>query len=771
MVSRELFKTEVPKLFPLTIEYDSFWKREIQRCIEGYWVSGKWMPGKLYFYINYAIIKLNKPGSKVKTYGHPWLRDIEWEVFYNWEEARGFSGFEGDATFTCHREVLDTETSDEDLIALHCLDEDGNVDPVAYSNLFTTSGKRKTYMSAREYLRTEHYANLGRPLYYNQAQNFIMLGARGYGKSYTVAGIVTHEFLFDGKQSFASLSEMSSSISVVGAGDSKYSSETLSKVKVMLDMLPGDVQIGDRYFPSPLRKQFKGSFSPGSEITATYSKKYDGEWKDAGTMSAVKHRTFRDNAFAVNGMRIGVLIFEEIGMFNNLKASYVASVETQRDGAVKFGSMFLIGTGGDMDGGGTLDAYEMFYNPEAFDAMTFEDTWEFRGKIGFFIPAYLGLNQFKKEGITDEAKALKYLMGFREKLAKGKATTSLEGEIINRPIKPSEIFLVKHGNVFPVLELQDRLSTLTNYENINRNRLVVDLYYSQAAGSVNGVNYSVDVEGLKLPLDTFPLKSDISNREGAICIYELPEVDENGKVPEDLYIIGHDPYRTDSPTGPSLATIFVLKTKKYATKYGHDEIVAVYRGRPYNGRNVVNDILLKLSLFYGNAKVFFENEVGNVKEYFEKKKKLHLLATQPTTILSKKAGHATKNSHTVYGYPMSNRKFKMEGIHYLRDWLLEERGENADGKIIRNLDRLTDKALIQELISFNLDGNFDSVMGFMGCIFGMEEHYNKFEEQITQEKSTIDLSMEFLSNRPLFKTQQDNLERGRTTGFNLFSDV
>lgn len=1098
MVNREYFKTEIPKLYPLTIEYDTFWSREIQRCIEGYWVSGTWMPGKLYFYINYVTIKLNIPGSKVKTYGHPWLRDIEWEVFYNWEEARGFSGFEDDPTFTCNVNVLDKELTNEELISEYCLDEKGAVDPVKYSNLFTTAGKRKEYMEAREYMRLEHYGNLGRPLYYNQSQNFIMLGARGYGKdlqkdtklyledreipikdvqigdkifnhlgdlvevtnkfkftdqvqyeleladgrkissglghkwevwerkknkgfipsvkelkdiildynkgsrgdsryfirltkpvkysykdvkidpytlgailgdggitqrvtfttedkeilnyfklpegnlivnnkekfsyaivgkdkginpltehlrsynlfgkksdekfipndylygsidqrlellrglmdtdgsiskkgqielslsnevminqvkklceslgircsiskrktthkdsyrlniitsepifklkrkldrinttpssyantnrkyvairnivkkevedsycisvdgpdnlflaegyipthnSYTVAGLIAHEFIFDGRASYAELNLKTSATVVMGAGDSKYSSETLSKVKVIMDMLPGDIQVGNKYFPSPLRKQYKGSFDTGSEIVSVYKVKQDGEWRDLGTSSTIKHRTFRDNAFAANGIRSSILVFEEIGMFNNLKASYVASVETQRDGKDKFGSMFMIGTGGDMNGGGTLDAYEMFYNPTSYDALTFEDTWEFRGKIGFFIPAYLGLNQFKNEnGYTDESKALKYLIQVREKLGKGKASTALEGEIINRPVKPSEIFLVKHGNMFPIMELQDRLSTLRNYKDIDYNRIVVDLFYSNKNSAINGIGYKVDVEGLLTPIEVFPYK-DTGSREGAVVIYELPETDGEGKVPEDLYIIGHDPYRTDSPTGPSLATIFVLKTKKYATKYGHDEIVAVYRGRPYNGRNVVNEILLKLSLFYGNAKVFFENEVGNVKEYFEKKKKLHLLATQPTTILTKRATQQTKQTQTVYGYPMSNRKFKMEGVQYLRDWLLDVRGE-INGVEVRNLDKINDQALLQELISFNLDGNFDSVMGFMGCIFGMEEHYNKFEESLSNVRTTIDDSMDFFANHSMFRTN-NHLPNGGHNG-------
>ena len=48
------------------------------------------------------------------------------------------------------------------------------------------------------------------------------------------------------------------------------------------------------------------------------------------------------------------MLFEEVGMFPNIKDSYNASVECQRDGAWKFGSMMFLGTGGDMQGGGCL---------------------------------------------------------------------------------------------------------------------------------------------------------------------------------------------------------------------------------------------------------------------------------------------------------------------------------------------------------------------------------------------------------------------------------
>jgi len=92
-------------------------------------------------------------------------------------------------------------------------------------------------------------------------------------------------------------------------------------------------------------------------------------------------------------------------------------------------------------------------------------------------------------------------------------------------------------------------------------------------------------------------------------------------------------------------------------------------------------------MLYGNAKIYFENSVGNVKEYFEKHKRLDLLAKRPTTIFTKKASYSTGTPTNEYGYPMSNRYFKLDGLQYLRTWLLEARGQDTTG-VMRNIDRI-----------------------------------------------------------------------------------
>jgi len=239
----------------------------------------------------------------------------------------------------------------------------------------------------------------------------------------------------------------------------------------------------------------------------------------------------------------------------------------------------------------------------------------------------------------------------------------------------------------------------------------------------------------------------------------MPVTTADGSVAPGSYIIGHDPYASDDPNGESLSATYVIKTKKFWKEIGYDEIVAVYVGRPYEGRHVVNENLLKLSMFYGNAKVYFENVRGNVKEYFEKMKRLDLLAKQPRTVFNKKASHRTTPSIT-YGFPMSNRQMKLDGCQYIRDWLLEEReSAGEDGAVIRNLDRIWDRGLLQELIAFNLDENFDRVMGFMGCIIGVNETYNQYKNRIEKEAIGLedDLDLSFLlSNKMIGDAQSQD---------------
>ena len=53
--------------------------------------------------------------------------------------------------------------------------------------------------------------------------------------------------------------------------------------------------------------------------------------------------------------------------------------------------------------------------------------------------------------------------------------------------------------------------------------------------------------------------------------------------------------------------------------------------------------------------------------------------------MAKKASHMQAPT-LEYGYPMASREMKIEASQYIRDWLLEERSQDTEGNILRNLD-------------------------------------------------------------------------------------
>jgi hypothetical protein len=567
-------------------------------------------------------------------------------------------------------------------------------------------------------------------------------------------GIVLHQWLFNGVTSLTEdISDRGVADITVGAELAHYSNNMLVKTKFALENLPGTKTVNGRRYPSPFDQQYKGSWGPGNTITAEYKAKQEGGWENKGTKATIRHRTFRDNPFADQGTRPITIIVEEAGHCSNLQDIFTNTKDNLRNGLRKTGTLMMLGTGGDMESG-TLDASTMMYEPEAYDLVSFEDTWENKGNIGLFVPAYLALNEYKDEqGFSkiEEAKSALLKARQRAKTSASGGSEVLNKEIQYRPIVPSEMFLTKSANIFPVTEARRRLSELQTNNLSELLEKKINLFFDPKS-PYNGVNYEID---FKLnPINKFPWTSD--EVEGAIIMYELPYLEGN-VVPQDAYIIGCDPFRDNTGMGSSFAAIYVMKTNKYPSTVGHNEIVATYVGRPYQGVNAINEMLYKLSLFYGNAKIYFENAVGNVKDYFEKIKRLDLLAKQPVNVLNRKASFNTTES-VIYGYPMSNDKIKWEALQYVRSWLLQER-QNG----VRNIDVIPDKFLLQQLISFNLDGNFDAVMGLIGCVIGLEEIYISSKRRAESETFTSALDQEinklFTNNQRLFYTKNEKFSK------------
>lgn len=652
-INNELFlikDSEVP-VIPIEFSQESkeWWAEQKRRCIEGYTVGGKWMSPNIYFYVNFWRIALSKSkASKSKSMGRPWLRDIEWILGTSWSLARGISGFD-------NTKIPDNLSTEEKMDFLWNLN---SKDP-------------------------------GSPVYDNEATDLMVMGPRDFGKTEFIAGgIIAHEFLFNGAKKYyppGTSPEKTVAEITVGAGSTGYTNTLFTKFKYGYDALTQmGLEFGGKVYPHPFIQKFDGALTPSKMIIAQYKKNIGGEWRFFGSKSKIRHVAYGDNPYAAQGTRNSVMIKEEIGEFDKLIECQENDLETMKNGSLKSGSCLYLGTGGNM-GSGTLGAYKMFYSPETYNILPFNDKWENKGKIGLFIPGTYRYQDFKDaEGRTNEPLAYKFEIDEREKLKKKKnSKQALLKHIQYNPLVPSEIFLRSVGNIFPV---QDLATVLSELELGQRGHYQWNVELKQnEKGKV-----SWEANNNLTPIEEFPLK-DKREEDGCVVIFEPPKFQEWETEPEyGRYIASLDPYNQNKAEDSlSLGSTFILDTWT-------NKISAEYTGRPSTDKIYYNNVLRLLKLY--NAMLLYENMFKSTYDFFEYNHSLQYLVKTPTYLKD-----VIPNSRVDRGYGMhmdSKGEIRFHGERKLLEWLTERTG-NPDNPERMNLHNIKSIPLLKELILYD----------------------------------------------------------------------
>jgi hypothetical protein len=613
MSNNELFLEgrKGPQAKPLSLEYREWWKEQKRRCLEGYSVGGKFMPGELYFYVNFGTIELVDEKTGRKRRGRPLLRDVEWEVFSVVHEAK------------------------------------------------------------------------------KQRKGLIWMTGRRGGKSFIMAALAAYELTF-----------FPDSELCIGAYHSSYSTQTMDKVAWHLEGLR------DTEF-----YHHKLKMDPKKEIRLGYEINEGGKPVKRGFNSRVYNIVFKDKHQAAVGKSASFFGFEEIGQFENLLSAFGASEPCWKEGSTWYGFPMLVGTGGDMEKG-TIDAMHMFYNPSAYNLMEFKDE-ETGRTMGYFVPGWKVLNDFKDEnGVTDKEGAIQAILMARERKKNSKDNWGYVQEIQYYPLTHDEIFLQVGSGFFPADLLQKQIEEAV----MGRSRGIPGrLEWEVSDDKKRKVAFKEDYS---LRQVQFPLDDKEDNR-GAIVIYEFPEYDKEGKIPDFLYVAGTDPYAMDvAENSTSLGATYVFKRFNGVHSSSH-LIVAEYVGRPET-TEIYAENLRKLLTFY-NAVCLYENNIRGIKEYFEQKNCLHLLAGQPKVI-----GNAVKNpkvsrTHGIHMVPGIKRYALNKILDYLRT-------EYEPGRF--NVEKIWSVPLLKELLNYNEWQNFDRVVAF-GLALLMEVEFSAFSENET----------------------------------------
>ena len=526
--------------------------------------------------------------------------------------------------------------------------------------------------------------------------------------SYMASAMILHNFLFDGAYDYELYLESKrahtplTSDTVVGAIESKYSDDLLKKVKLAMEHLPDRQIINNETYPSPLFISYTGSLMSGKTLVSS-----------AG--SVINHRTFMDDPLAANGTRPNRAFLEEVGFMNNIIEVLGALESTQASADYKNLVVYGLGTGGLTTHGAVLHVKEIFNNPEEFNFLSFDDIWENKGKICFFLPGTHTINKFKKgpNKDTDEVSSRMYIEEEIEKAKNSGNRRRYMASIINMPLKPSDIFLTIEGNFFPMDDLHERLAE------IDENKRILEASWK--------VQFQIKDGKSEWKMADKPILRDYPHRRGdvldtAIEIWELPKTDASGSIPYGRYIASLDPVDNDGgdDVDHSLMSGFIMDSWT-------DKIVVEYTGRT----KIANDFYeqWRRCLMYYNALCNYERNLKGFYGFMKNAGSLHLLCDEPEILkergLSKGGGTGNQSKGTVGSTPIINW-----GLELILAWL-ESRAytsvKNEDDEtpdMTTNLQVIKSPALLRELISYNSEINTDRVSSLIYLMILREDRLN-----------------------------------------------
>lgn len=455
---------------------------------------------------------------------------------------------------------------------------------------------------------------------------------------------------------------------------------------------------------------------PRKEIVLGYidNKRLAYEW------SKIIVRNFDDgnNTEAAAGTTAKTFIMDEIGKFPFLECFEAAKPS--------FTSPFgwrcvpvLTGTGGSFDKGG--DAEKMFNNPDAYNFLAIETKGESK-KFGLFIPGtyrmeakeskrlseFLGVEVGSELDdiiihVKDEEKAIKLIEEERETSRHSSDSKSLLKQMMYFPLTPAECFLTEGGNLFPIEVAKAHLQYLIDND-------ITGQYVWLERDMAGKVRHKFADEK-DVPITEWPVKSS-TRKIAPIVIWEFPVSDS----PHALYVAGADPYNQSSSVwSESLGTIIIYKRMTdVAGETYQDMPVASYAARPET-MNEWHENVEMLMDFY-NAKCFPENEAGTFIQWFDRKNKTFMLGEGFN--IAKEINPTTRvgGSGRVYGLAATTKNidFCMSlAVEYCKEMI--QVGTHPDTKepiMKMGVTRILDRMLLEEIIKYTKDGNFDRIVAF-----------------------------------------------------------
>lgn len=384
----------------------------------------------------------------------------------------------------------------------------------------------------------------------DQDKNVMFLKRRQIGCSEMCAAIAAWYY------TFFPVSE-----SIIIAGEGTYAENTVKKARAGLNELSRDsgAKSGDGFYKRRLKDTVEETISGWIENGIT-----------KGFQSRLLCVTVKDNIQRASGKSPDLVIMEEAGRFQHLKAVYNMVLPSVQEGGVQGGRIIIfIGTGGEMDKG-VAEMQELFYKPETNNLLAVPNTWD-KGvdakssKSSVFFPAWL---YYVTDQDGNSYKELGTILIMEERVRLKEDLESLHVFKTQFPLTPAEAFTASGLSPFNVVKLSEQRTKIlgNDWDGIGqRGRLD---WIADAKQGIVGVRWTA--------------ADDISALDGdgdflyPYVIYEHPEkplqpraLGENLQAGEtylgdeqfiNLYHAGTDPYdKEEAASSNSLGSCSIFK--------------------------------------------------------------------------------------------------------------------------------------------------------------------------------------------------------------------
>ena len=471
----------------------------------------------------------------------------------------------------------------------------------------------------------------------------------------------------------------------------------------------------------------RGIFSPTADSFKLGYRMKNGVEADDSWSSSLLSVSANNNPDCAIGKDAVTIKVEELSTMQNFDDFMNVTEPTMTVGTRTTGTLMAWGTAT----AANMQIFEQnFYNPRAFNFMSFENVWDndARNEVCGFFKSYAwglegeidGVKGFDEDGNSNLRIGLK--LAARERIKK-KETAKTFSEYLNylgqRALFPAESFSSASENIFSseaLNKFEDKLRVDNSYKFYTDGELFEDglkkIYFKS--------NARIKIENPDAKIYDYiqgvPRRGN-EDPHGCIRVWFAPEYEETyiddrlvRAILPGTYVAVYDPVGIDKDKKEitdrhSHNSMFVVEMPRERNGF-KPKLCAAYYGRTERLEEA-DEKFYRLCKWYnciGTGLV--EINRGETVSNFRKWKATKYLGHEPLFVWD---ATIKEKVSTSYGYSIGNGPKKLDGLRLLKEFLYEVIGKNEFGEDIYVFERFLDYQTILELKKFNADGNFDRI--------------------------------------------------------------